>query len=128
MVFEQLFADWLAGCVNKGIPDSVRAFSFNLYEPAGEPGVKFGIELIGAGQFDENDPDWPCDEVWAPEIRQISIPVQYSGDHWEACLQRLRALVAKQLDADSPAAQELKSSRGIGIGFVDGELEVIWKS
>ncbi len=85
------------------------------------------IELIGAGMFDENDPDWPCDEVWEPVPRNLFIPVGYSGENWESCLQRLRALVLKEFDADSPAARMLQSSQGIGIGFVDGDLEIIWK-
>ena len=56
--------------------------------------------------FDEEDPDWPCEEVWEPEPRGIDIPVAYSGDTWEACLATLKALVLKQLETDSPAARK----------------------
>ena len=125
MDFEAQFTAWLTDSLSQSIPDFVRAFSFNLYEPAMVDGVAFGIELIGSGEFDENDPDWPCDEVWEPETRGINIPVEYSGDIWEECLQKLKALVITKLD--SPSMAELKTAQGVGIGFVDGDLEVIWK-
>jgi hypothetical protein len=127
MDFEQQFAAWLNDGLAGDTPDNVKAFSFNLYEPAGIPDVKFGVEIVGAGSFDAEDPDWPCDEVWEPQPRGIPIPVAYSGDTWEECLQRIRTLVVQTLGGQSPAVQQLKSSQGVGIGFVDGDLEVIWK-
>jgi len=125
MDFESDFATWLASSLSQCIPDSVIAFSFNLYEPAMVDGVKFGIELIGSGEFDANDPDWACDEIWEPEIRGVNIPITYSGEAWEECLQKLKALVI--LELDSPETEILKSRRGVGIGFVGGDLEIIWK-
>lgn len=127
MNFEQQFATWLNDGFAGDIPDKVRAFSFNLYEPACIADVKFGVEVIGAGSFDEEDPDWPCDEVWEPQPRGIPIPLAYSGDTWEQCLRRVKALVVQTLGGQSRAVQQLKSSQGVGIGFVDGDLEVIWK-
>jgi hypothetical protein len=125
--FEQLFARWLGDCIDQGVPDDVCAFSFSLYEPANVPGVMFDIELIGAGEFDAEDPDWTCDEVWAPEPRWLPIPVEYSGEDWETCLEKLKSLVLRQLETDTPQVQVLKASQGIGLGFVDGDLEIIWQ-
>lgn len=78
--------------------------------------------------FDADDSDWACHEVWEPEIRGISIPVEYSCEDWKSCLPKRRALAIKMLDSDYPSARKPKSSHGIGIGFVDGDLEVIWHS
>ena len=64
MDFENTFESWLSNSLSQEIPDSVRAFSFNLYEPALVDDVKFGVELIGAESFNEDDSDWACDEVW----------------------------------------------------------------
>ena len=47
---------------------------------------------------------------------------------WEACLERLKALVVRQLDTNTPSGQKLKSSDGIGIGFVDGDLQMVWRA
>jgi hypothetical protein len=38
----------------------------------------------------------------------------------------MKALVIKFLEGNSPSAKKLKSSQGIGLGFVDGDLEVVW--
>lgn len=56
MGFEESFREWLDDCLEQQIPPGVRAFSFNLHEPAGEKGVKFGIELIGARIFRRERP------------------------------------------------------------------------
>ena len=101
MEFEQVFTAWLDSCFDQRIPDAVQAFSFNLYEPAGEPGVKFGIELIGAGMFDEESPDWPCKEVWEPARRRLSIPADFSGSDWESCLVKMKELVLNQIESNS---------------------------
>ena len=52
--------------------------------------MKFRIELIDSGEFDEDDPDWACDEVWVPVPRGINIPLTYSGDTWEQSGEILR--------------------------------------
>ncbi len=126
MSFEEKFTEWLNDCLSQPIPASVKAFSLNLFEPAGIDGVKFGIELIGAGEFDEDDSDWACDEVWEPEERQISIPLSFSGSNWEQCLSNIRELAAGYLSSGA-AADKLKSKLGVGLGFVDGDLEVLWQ-
>lgn len=125
MDFESRFRSWLDDCFATPVEENVKAFSFNLYEPAGESDVRFGIELIGAGSFDEDDPDWACDEVWEPQTRGISIPASYSGADWESCLAKMAALLERELSQDSPAADRLKNSLGIAIGFVDGDMTVI---
>lgn len=127
MDFEQKLKCWLDDSLAQDVPASVKAFSLNLYEPALVDGVKFGIELVGTGTFDEKDSDWACDEVWEPNPRGINIPIEYSGDEWEQCLQRLKALLVQLLGTDSASIRTLKSKQGVGLGFVDGDLEIIWK-
>ncbi|RGE40593.1 hypothetical protein DZC30_19975 [Comamonas testosteroni] len=123
MDFSLQFPHWLDAAASQTSPD-IAAFSFNLYEPAGVPGVKFGIELIGAASFSPDDPDWPCDEIWSPDPRGIDIPLSFSGSDWEACLAKAKALVADYLS--SPSGHWLQAGEAVGIGFVDGDLEVIW--
>ena len=74
MNFEREFENWLSTALQVPVPEEVKAFSFNLFEPAGEEEVKFGIELIGAGNYDPDDSDWACDEVWEPKQRRLFIP------------------------------------------------------
>ncbi len=63
MDFPLRFRTWLDSVAPQLTP-GVEAFSFNLFQPSFVPGVKFGIELIGAGTFSTEDQDWPCDEIW----------------------------------------------------------------
>lgn len=127
-MFEFHFKRWLEESLEPQIPETVKAFSFNLDESAYEDGYEFGIELIGAERFDPNDENWACDEIWEPSQRKIFIPVSYSGQTWEECLTRMKKLVVKFLESGSPAAKKLKSSEGVGIGFVDGDLELVWQA
>ena len=127
MSFEKIFESWLTESLAEKVPESVKAFSFNLYEPAFINEVTFGIELIGAETFDENDEDWACEEIWEPQKRGINIPTIYSGKDWEACLEKVKVLLEKKLTSNSTTIQKLKSREGIGIGFVDGNIEIIWK-
>jgi len=126
--FEEIFKNWLEESLKSDIPENVEAFSFNLDESAPLDGYEFGIELIGAERFDADDEDWACDEIWEPTKRRIFIPVSYSGESWEECLHTMKELAIKFLQTDSPAAKKLKSKKGVGIGFVDGNLELIWQS
>ena len=123
MDFALQFSNWLDTAASQANPD-IAAFSFNLYEPALVPGVKFGIELIGARAFSADDPDWPCDEIWSPDPRGIDIPESFSGSDWEVCLEKAKALVLDYLA--SPSGLWLRAGEAAGIGFVDGDLDVIW--
>ena len=125
MNFETEFNTWLTNSLAENVPSSVQAFSFNLFEPGPKDGVKFGIELIGADRFDKNDEDWACEEIWSPAQRQLFIPNEYSEDNWEECLKKLKALLIIYLETNSAGAARLKSVKGVGIGFVDGNLDLV---
>lgn len=125
--FDRAFRAWLDRALSEQIPADVEGFHFNLYEPAGEQGVKFGVEIIGAGTFSSEDPDWPCDEVWEPVERCLLIPLEYSGQEWEGCLEGMKGLASRYLASETPGSQRLKSVRGVGIGFVDGDTETLWQ-
>jgi len=128
MNFEQEFEAWLSNNITCEIPEDVKAFSFNLFESCIEDDKKFGIELIGAGEFDSENEDWACDEIWEPKLRELDIPTSFSGESWEICQERLKSLITKVLASNTHCKNQLKSRKGIGIGFVDGNLEMIWQS
>jgi shikimate kinase len=118
---------WLSDSLKEDIPSDVVAFSFNLMEPAGIENVKFGIELVGTSSFDSEDPDWACDEIWNPEIRAIGIPEDFSSPDWETCHTKMKDLVSQLIDSDTSLFENMKQLQGVGIGFVDGDLDIIWK-
>jgi shikimate kinase len=124
--FESSFISWLTDSLTDGLPAEVAAVVFNLYEPAGDPAVLFGIEMIGAERFDASSTDWACDEIWEPSERGVFIPVKYSGTEWEGCLAKMGVLLERVLSEKGVISETLKSTRAVGIGFVDGDLRLLW--
>ena len=124
MDFERKFQNWLDEALKEPIPSSVKAFSFNLFEYHQTPEVMFGVELVGTSTFDETNSDWACDEVWEPRTRSLEIPLTFSTRNWEECLKKIKLQVINYLNAESL----LNGKFGVGIGFVDGDLELIWRA
>ena len=122
--FPEQFEAWLSTSLAQDIPAEVVAYSLNLFEySTGD----YGIELIGASAFDPEDKDWACEEAWEPDPRTLDIPAAFCCSDWETCLRDVRSLLQSVLDKPTAAVARLKSSQGIAIGFVDGDLEIIWE-
>ena len=119
------FSEWLARAVEKGVPESVRAFCFNLLELGRDDGGRFSVEVVGANKFSATESDWACEENWEPMDRILNLPASVSGETWESCLSAVQSLIQKTLATDSEVARILKSREGIGVGFVDGDLHII---
>lgn len=123
MLFAEIFSDWLDRALPASLPSGVRAFSFNLtnvYEK------EYAIEVIGASSFDAANPDWACDETWQPVPRQIEIPSGALGMEWEDVQDSASKLVLEYL-ATGAKRNVLQSSEAVGIGFVDGDLHLLWR-
>jgi hypothetical protein len=126
IVFEKEFEKWLLESLQSDIPPEIKAFSFNLFEPFGEEEIEFGIELIGANTFDENNPDWACNKIWEPINRQLSIPTSYSSSDFEICLDKMKALIKIVLKSNKHISDKLQQCEATAIGFVDGDLHLIY--
>lgn len=126
MKFADEFSAWVSRSLEEGVPGDVRAFCFNLYD-RDEDGL-FGVELVGTDEFDPDDEDWASAEAWVPENPRLDIPLDFSGDDWERCLDNLGELVSELLESGSAAAGVLKSGEAVAVGFVDGDLEVVWQA
>lgn len=113
---------WLKDSLSENIPEDVIAFSLNLFELSSN---HYGIELVGTGSFDSEDPDWACDEIWEPKQRKIIIPQSFSGQSWETCLGKAKESIAEILDANDDIKKIFQKKSGLGIGFVDGDLYLI---
>lgn len=126
MDFSRDFDGWLREALRDGVPSEVVALSFNLFEPAHIQGVKFGVELVGAKVFDATNSDWACEEVWEPKERRLHIPIEFSGQEWETCLAKVKLLVGSSLAKADVVSTGLNGLQGVAVGFVDGDLDVIW--
>ena len=126
MSFDDSFKAWLRQSLDTVIPESVRAFSFNLYE-SGDDDSPFGVDLIGSPHFDVEDGDWACEEVWEATPRWLPIPATFSTNSWQMCLANVKALVLRALE-DKAIGETFRAREGIAVGFVDGDLDLVWQS
>lgn len=117
--FQSKFDTWLDGALSQPIPVSVVAFSLNLAEP-------WCIEIVGSDRYSVDDPDWACEESFRPEVQRLSLPESEVGDSWEAVLEAAKRLVSAYLDRQSPGSTILRRAEAIAVGFVDGDLEIVW--
>ena len=112
------FNNWLDIVLSQKIPTDVLAFSFNLSEP-------WSVEIVGTDRFDESDPDWACDEIFRPKQANFKIHGFPESIGWEQVLDFVRKALVNYLSRPSAGSSILRNSKGIGLGFVDGDLEIV---
>lgn len=114
-----LFEEWLDKCLGYNLPDNIKGYNFNLYENS-EDGV-FDVQLIGAPEYDPDDDDWACEEIFSTKENVFYL----SAQDWEECQKICVQLVDTYLKTGK-YAEILKKSEAVTVGFVDGELEVVF--
>ena len=113
------FAKWVDSVLQLEFPKNTIAVNFNLYEENNEN--EYSIQIIGAEKF--NEEDWACYETFTTG-ENLYIWVE-EGD-WENALETATINLKKYLDSGMYSS-DLKRYDGIGIGFVDGDIEIIYK-
>lgn len=120
------FEKWLDNLLeNNDMPENAIAFNFNLYE---EEDDSYGIQLIASDEFDENDSDWACSEVWSSEedIFYISASDEQDKD-WRKALEFISNLICDYLE-NGKYKHILLAEKAIGVGFVDGDIDLLYKA
>ena len=121
------FEKWLDNLLeNSDMPDNTEAFCFNLYEEEDET---YGVQLIASDEFSENDGgDWACSEVWSSE--EDIFYIDHSDEEnagWERGLEFISGLICDYLERGT-YRNILLDTKAVGAGFVDGELEILYKA
>lgn len=112
------FYNWLNNTLKEELPEDVVAINFNLYEDGNS---NWSIEFVGTGSFDEEDPDWACDEI----ITNRETPFRIKcNDGWEKVLDIFNEYLKNYLK-DGKFSENLMRYKAIGIGFVDGDITII---
>lgn len=115
------FTSWTDRILLEHADVSVAAYNFNLYEHEDE----FAIQLIGAKRFDRNDDDWPCDETFTSGEDLFGLPHSIVSSDYRKGLLYAKALVKEYLETGDQAPR-LKASQAVGIGFVSGDLYLLY--
>ena len=118
------FSKWLDNHLSSDLPNNVIAVNFNLYE-----GVEknYNIEFVGCGTFDADDEDWVCNEVFTTREDLFCVYRADDISNWQQGLIFITALVKKYLE-EGTHANKLKKYAAVGIGFVDGNIEILHQS
>ena len=116
---KQFFA-WVDSVLDQPIPAAVVAFNFNLYEAP----FTWDVQLVGAPSFDAANPDWACDDIFDSGRPFFGLR-RAAGETWEQALETAIDLVRNYL-RDGRDGDRLRAARGVGVGFVDGDLQLVW--
>jgi len=122
------FADWLDNLLeNNNMPENTQAFNFNLYEEA-EGDCVYGVQIIASDRFDaDDDGDWACYEIWSSEEDIFCVSASDEDDKsWQAFQKFITEIICDYLE-NGKYKNVLLNSQGIGVGFVDGEIDIIFK-
>lgn len=114
------FERWVNASLKKGVPSQVCAFCFNLYEDV--PDSRYSVEIVGTSSFDKDDSDWACDEVFTNRENPLKWKSQKP---WDEVLIDVEGLIRKYLQ-HGKYSQLLRSKKGIGCGFVEGDVEILF--
>jgi hypothetical protein len=115
------FFSWIDSVLSGPIPKSTSAFHFNLYE-----GIdSIHVQLIGTESFEHVSDYSPGGETFSTGENIFEVPLQYAGPQWPQWLEYMKQLALAYIEsgARSPV---LRNSLGVGIGFVDGDMYVLW--
>ena len=74
--------------------------------------------------IDEEDEDWACEEIFSTEDDLFVIPMTEDIKDWEEALFYIKSLIEEYLNVSSYKSI-LKKLQGIGVGFVDGNVELL---
>lgn len=113
-------SEWLDVVLETDIPAEVVAFGFNLYEDIDHD---WSMELIGTSKFDVDDEDWLCNEVTDLDTREN--PLRWHRETgWEEIPNDIVSALKEYLK-NGKYADILKAKSGVGVGFVDGNIEIL---
>ena len=117
------FSNWLQQAVPSSTPDGVVAYNFNLAE-CGD----WIVELIGAGTYDRDDPEWACPpELWSSQPLEFVLARSVAGTEWEQALAYVTKEVRSFIENSSTSqANVLRIATAVCVGFVDGDLVEVW--
>ena len=113
--------EWLDSLELDDMPENIIAYNINLYE--GDE--TYDLQLIGSDEFDKDDPDWACSEVYSSEEEICYIEMTDEVGDWENAQKQFAECIKEYLE-DGKYADVLKAAKAIGIGFVDGDIELLY--
>lgn len=112
---------WIDHVLEQDISEEIKAFCFNLYDDGNS---NWSMELVGTGTFDIEDADWACVEITDFETGTTPFAWKQAAK-WDEVLEKVIS-VLREYPENGKYAKVLKSKSGVGVGFVDGDIEILY--
>ncbi len=117
------FTEWLDNLLeNNDIPADTKAFNFNLYD---EEGDVFGVQLIASDRFDPDGDEWACCEIWSSEEDVFFVDASDEDDKSPEAFEKFITDIVSDYIRTGTYGDVL-GFVPVGIGFVDGDLNIIF--
>ncbi len=111
--------EWIKTIFEDKISESIIAINFGFFES--EEGNM--IYCVGSTEYDEEDPDWACNEDFVPTEKYFTPAEELMELDWEDFDSRMGKILEKALN---DATFIPSSIEAICCGFDDGDLTVLW--
>ena len=115
------FTSWLNEILKNPLPENSKGINFYLYEEENQN--TYGIQFVATKSFDLNDDDWACDDIFSSGENMYFFT---NKNNWEQILKEIELNIKDYLDKENESTV-LKNYEGIGLGFVDGDLIILYK-
>lgn len=112
-----IFEKWLNKTLKNEMPITGIALNFNLYDNGDN---QWEVELISSLEFDPEGSEWACNDFF------LSDPLMWEQEASYEEIQKQTANEIKRYLDKGKYAEDLKKYQGIGIGFVDADLEILY--
>lgn len=114
------FSWWLDSVLEKSLPNETVAINFNLYEDGKS---HWSMELVATSSFDKENDDWACDELFTTRDN----PFEWQEDcDFNRTLHFVEEIIRRYL-AEGKYKDELIRYSAIGVGFVDGDILLVYE-
>ena len=114
------FEEWLDFILCTPLPQDIMAVNFNLYE---QEDWQWSVEFAGTEDFDANDSDWACEEVFV--TRETPYTWIEEAD-WNQILMEMSTKLTEYL-RNGKYADKLKAYACVGVGVVDGDIQILYE-
>ena len=81
------------------------------------------MEFVGTSSFDIENSDWACDEIFV--IRDMLL-IWKEETTWKAILTEVTSKIEAYLE-NGRYSEKLKAYAGISVGFVDGDICIVYQ-
>ena len=126
---ENDFHSWLEKVLSIDLPKETIGYAINLYESSD----CYEAELVCTPDFDPEDEDWACDDIFMSDKYKFPFDVIFkewepSSEElgaWEEMLEGIVISLKRYISGNTSGAEILMAAKGVGIGFHDASIVLV---